>query len=71
MSYFQKKEDALTVSINMMNNPFDVKKCKDYFKKKEFFLTSNTGMQNVINPLDEQYDDEFDEDVQKRKKEIE
>ena len=47
------EEDALNISIKMINNPFEVKNSKDYFKKKEYFLTSNVGMQNVINPLDE------------------
>jgi hypothetical protein len=46
ISYFRSEEEALSVSIKMINNPFEVKKSKDYFKKKEFFLPSNIGMQN-------------------------
>lgn len=65
------EEDSLKISIKMVNNPFEVKKSKDYFKKKDYFLTSNVGMQNVFNPLDEQFEDEFDEDAQRRKREIE
>ncbi len=44
----------------MVNNPFEVKKSKDYFKKKEFFLPSNVagGMQNQINFLEQAFDDE-------------
>jgi hypothetical protein len=38
----------------MVNNPFEVKKSKDYFKKKEFFLPSNVagGMSNQYNLLE-------------------
>ena len=41
--------------IKMVNNPFEVKKSKDYFKKKDFFLASNVagGLQNQPNPLEE------------------
>lgn len=46
ISYFRMEEEALNVSIKMINNPFEVKKSKDYFKKKDFFLASNIGMQN-------------------------
>jgi hypothetical protein len=35
------EEDALNVSIKMVNNPFEIKKSKDYFKKKDFFVASN------------------------------
>lgn len=40
------EEESLSISIKMVNNPFEVKKTKDYFKKKDFFLQSNIGMQN-------------------------
>jgi len=41
-------EESLSVQIKMVNNPFEVKQSKDYFKKNEFFLPSNVagGMQN-------------------------
>lgn len=47
-------EEALNVQIKMVNNPFEVKKSKDYFKKKEFFLPSNVagGMANQPNYLE-------------------
>jgi BTB And C-terminal Kelch len=53
-------EESLSVQIKMVNNPFEVKKSKDYFKKKEFFLPSNVagGMQNQINFLEHAFDDE-------------
>ena len=37
----------------MVTNPFEVKKSKDYFKKKEFFLPSNVagGLSNQANFL--------------------
>lgn len=62
ISYFKMDEDALSVSIKMVNNPFEVKKSKDYFKKKEFFLPSNVLQQNQLNPMEE-LDNEDDEDA--------
>ena len=55
VSYFKMDEEALSVHIKMVNNPFEVKKSKDYFKKKDFFLASNVagGLQNQPNPLEE------------------
>jgi hypothetical protein len=69
--YFRSEEEALNVSIKMVNNPFEVKKSKDYFKKKEFFLPSTIGMQGQVNPMDELEEGEDDEDAIKRKKQIE
>jgi hypothetical protein len=63
------EEDSLSVSIKMVNNPFEVKKSKDYFKKKDFFLTSNVAVQNIVNPIDNLFDEDDEED-QKRKKAI-
>lgn len=40
IQYFKMHEDALSIDIKMINNPFEVKKSKDYFKKKEYFLPS-------------------------------
>ena len=34
VSYFKLEEEALSVQIKMVNNPFEVRKSKDYFKKK-------------------------------------
>lgn len=68
------EEEALSVQIKMVNNPFEVKKSKDYFKKKEFFLASNVaGVGNNPNPLEEAYDDDnmTQEELQRRKKQIE
>lgn len=63
ISYFKMEEEALNVSIKMVNNPFEVKKSKDYFKKKDFFLPSNVaGAQNQINPLEELDDQQLDEE---------
>jgi len=65
------EEEALSVQIKMVNNPFEVKKSKDYFKKKEFFLASNVaGVSNNPNPLEEAYDDEnmTQEELMRRKK---
>ena len=70
ISYFRSEEEALSVSIKMVNNPFEVKKSKDYFKKKEFFLPSTIGMQGQVNPMDE-LEDEDDEEAARRKKLIE
>ena len=43
VSYFKMEEESLSVQIKMVTNPFEVKKSKDYFKKKEFFLPSNVA----------------------------
>lgn len=53
-------EEALNVQIKMVNNPFEVKKSKDYFKKKEFFLPSNVagGMANQTNILEHAFEEE-------------
>lgn len=58
----------------MVNNPFEVKKSKDYFKKKEFFLASNVaGVSNFANPLEEALDDDnlTREEIIRRRKQIE
>lgn len=58
----------------MVNNPFEVKKSKDYFKKKEFFLASNVaGAGNNANPLEEAFDDDnlTQEEINRRRKQIE
>jgi len=56
----------------MVNNPFEVKKSKDYFKKKDFFLPSNVagGIANQINLLDGNFDEEnmTQEEIMKRRK---
>ena len=54
------EEEALSVQIKMVNNPFEVKKSKDYFKKKDFFLPSNVagGIGNQVNLMDGVFDDE-------------
>jgi hypothetical protein len=64
------EEEALSVSIKMVNNPFEVKKSKDYFKKKDFFLASNIGMQNQVNPLEELDNDDGlnEEEIQRKRK---
>lgn len=66
------EEEALSVQIKMVNNPFEVKKSKDYFKKKDFFLASNVagGLQNQNNPLEEAFDEEnltHEEIIKKRR----
>lgn len=72
VSYFKMDEEALSVQIKMVNNPFEVKKSKDYFKKKDFFLPSNVagGLQNQMNLLDGAFDDEnlTQDEIQKRRK---
>lgn len=67
LSYFRMEEDSLNVSIKIVNNPFDTKKIKDYFKKKEFFLSSNMGLQNMVNPM-EDFDFDNEEEAQKWRK---
>ncbi len=73
ISYFKMEEEALSVSIKMVNNPFEVKKSKDYFKKKDFFLASNIGMQNQVNPLEELDNDDGlnEEEIQRKRKQLE
>ena len=41
LSYFKKQETCLKVELKIMNNPYDVKTAKDYFKKNEFELPAN------------------------------
>ena len=54
LSYFRMEEDSLSVALKMLNNPFEVKKSKDYWKKKEYFLASNVmGGQGIVNPIEE------------------
>ncbi len=55
VSYFRMDEEALSVQIKMVNNPFEVKITKDYFKKKDYFLPSNVagGNQNQMNYLEQ------------------
>ena len=50
----------------METNPFDTKKAKDYFKKKEFFLPSNIATNNNVNPMLELDEDESEEDLKAR-----
>jgi hypothetical protein len=33
LSYIQKQNTGLRVEIKLLNNPFDVKQAKNYFKK--------------------------------------
>lgn len=58
----------------MVNNPFEVRKSKDYFKKKDFFLASNVagGLQNQVNPLEEALEDDnlTQEEIARRRKQI-
>ncbi len=69
ISHFKNEEQALKVEIKMETNPFDTKKAKDYFKKKDFFLPSNIANNNAINPLNDLDDeDENEEDAKARKK---
>jgi hypothetical protein len=71
ISYFKMDEDSLSVSIKMVNNPFEVKKSKDYFKKKEYFLPSNVLLQNQVNPIEELENEGDDEEAYKRRKQME
>ena len=41
VSYFKAEDPALKVEIKLINNPFDIKNNKSYFKKKEFEVPSN------------------------------
>jgi hypothetical protein len=66
------EEDSLSVQIKMVTNPFEVKKSKDYFKKKEFFLPSNVagGLANQAQFMVDGFDEEGmtqDEIVKRRK----
>jgi len=45
------EEQALKVNIKLIGNPFDVKGNKDYYRKKDYFLTSNVAAANILNPL--------------------
>jgi hypothetical protein len=74
VSHFRQEEDGLKVLMSMVTNPFEVKKSKDYYKKKEFFLASNVagGLQNQANPMEEaMYEDLSQEEKMRKRREIE
>lgn len=50
MSYFKVEDPSLKVEIKLINNPFDIKQNKNFFKKKEFELPSNQD-ESRIDPL--------------------
>ena len=71
ISYFKMEQEALTVSIKVVNNPFEVKKSKDYFKKREFFLPSNVANGMQVNPFEEADEDMPEEELLKHRKQME
>jgi hypothetical protein len=41
VSYFKAEDPDLKLEIKLVNNPFDIKSNKSYFKKREFEVPSN------------------------------
>lgn len=41
VSFFKAEDPALKLEIKLVNNPFDIKNNKSYFKKREFEVPSN------------------------------
>jgi len=41
VSYFKQEDPALKVEIKLINNPYDLKQSKSYFKQKDFDLACN------------------------------
>lgn len=41
VSYFRAEDADLKLEIKLVNNPFDIKNNKSYFKKREFEVPSN------------------------------
>lgn len=50
MSYFKAEDPALKVEIKLINNPFDIKQNKNFFRKKDFEVPSNLD-DKKIDPL--------------------
>jgi len=46
VTYNRSREATLNINLNIVNNPFQDKKAKIYFKKNEFFLPSNLQLAN-------------------------
>lgn len=47
LSYFKDNDKGLRVEIKLMNNPYDVKQAKEYWKKSEFDLPSNLDHERI------------------------
>ena len=47
MSYFTRVRSQLKVEIKIINNPFDTKQSKEYFKKNEYSVPSNLDQQKI------------------------
>lgn len=41
VSYFKAEDPALKIELKLINNPFDIKQNKNYFRKKDFEVPSN------------------------------
>jgi hypothetical protein len=41
VSYFKAEDPDLKIEIKLINNPFDIKQNKSFYKKKEFEVPSN------------------------------
>ena len=50
LSYFKKQSTCLKVDLKIMNNPYDIRKAKDFFKKRDFNVPSNQDV-NKIDPF--------------------
>lgn len=67
LSYFQGQNTGLRVEIKLLNNPYDVKKSKDFFKKSEFEVPSNLETEHV-NPIAKLQVDYEEEDIDKKRR---
>lgn len=47
LSYIQKQNTGLRVEIKLLNNPYDIKHAKNYFKKQDFELPSNLDAERI------------------------
>jgi hypothetical protein len=47
LSYFQKENTGLRVEIKLLNNPYDIKQAKNYFKKQDFELPSHLDAEKI------------------------
>ena len=50
VSYFKQKDPALSIQMKLINNPYDSKRAKEYFKKTDFDVPSNLDV-NKIDPV--------------------
>lgn len=47
MSFFRAEDPDLKLEIKLINNPFDIKQNKNFFRKRDFEVPSNLEEQKI------------------------